>query len=253
VERSARSSLSETRLVDVLSGRSTSARTERNYDTFLREGRIGALTLLGFFPALLLADVYLVVSRAHYIARGPLDLSLLGVTALCILFVSFYGPIGLTIGRRYALPILRGSLPCSVTFAVTSVAYGINTIAYILVHRGLTPQRDLSWNFGGLITILELCLLAPISEEIAMQGFLQTRLRRFGVFPAIAITTFIFVCMHLTEIPEKPTFEDVQHIVFAYSPILFVYALVRQITGSLFAVMVLHALNNASILLFLAK
>jgi hypothetical protein len=76
----------------MLPKQSSSERTQADYVNFLREGRIGALTLLGFFPALIVADVLLVISRAHNIQWDPLDFSLLVVSALRILFVSLYGP-----------------------------------------------------------------------------------------------------------------------------------------------------------------
>ena len=131
--------------------------------------------------------------------------------------------------------------------------YILNTVYYILVHRGLSPTSGIEHNLSGVILIAEVCILSPVSEEFAWQGFVQTRLLRFGVVTALFVTTTLFVCVHLTEIPGRPDIADIAHIFLVFFPTLLIYALVRQITGSLLAAIVLHAIDNTTIILFLAK
>ena len=128
-----------------------------------------------------------------------------------------YGFIGLVAGRRYARPVLSGALSWQKTTLIAFVALVLDSIYYIVFHRGLSPKSGLHPDFGGALLFLQICVFGPVSEELALQGFVQTRLLRFGVLPALLATTTLFVCMHFTEVRVRPDTADIEHIFFYFS------------------------------------
>jgi membrane protease YdiL (CAAX protease family) len=101
--------------------------------------------------------------------------------------------------------------------------------------------KDLGADKGGLKMVLGALLvvaLAPVAEEFFFRGFFYKALRsRLSVYVAAAIDGLVFGGIHYTG-PE----------VLSLLPILmvlgFIFCLVLERTGTLFAVIPLHAINN---------
>ena len=90
--------------------------------------------------------------------------------------------------------------------------------------------------FGGMLFGVVLAtVIAPVGEELLVQGWFQTRMLRFGVAGSAIIATGFFVLLHL---PRNP-YDFVRGGNLAFS------AYLRATTRSLLACIVAHACNNA--------
>ena len=81
--------------------------------------------------------------------------------------------------------------------------------------------------------LLAVCVIAPVLEEILFRGIIMKLLAPYGFFIAALISSIAFAMLHLS-----PT---------GFFVILFlgvVMAVIRYISGSIFACMVFHAMNN---------
>lgn len=81
--------------------------------------------------------------------------------------------------------------------------------------------------------LLAVCVIAPVLEEILFRGIIMKILAPYGFFVAALISSIAFAMLHLS-----PT---------GFFVIFFlgmVMAAIRYISGSIFACMVFHAMNN---------
>jgi membrane protease YdiL (CAAX protease family) len=106
---------------------------------------------------------------------------------------------------------------------------GFNPLA--LIRTPLPPatgERILFFLVGGAI--------APIAEEVLFRGYLYTYCRRWGIPAALALSTAVFVILHLPR--GLPLTQVVGGIAFA---------LVYEGSGSLLAAILIHSLGNLAI------
>ncbi len=80
-------------------------------------------------------------------------------------------------------------------------------------------------------------LIAPIAEEIFFRGILYGFFRRFGVAPALMISTLIFVLLHLVR-QGIPLTQIVGGLLFAVA---------YEVEKNLFVPIVIHCLGNLAI------
>jgi uncharacterized protein len=100
-----------------------------------------------------------------------------------------------------------------------------------LIHTPLpaaTGQKALFFIVGGCI--------APITEEVFFRGYLYTYCRRWGVLAALALSTAVFVALHL------PTGLPITQLVGGV-----VFALAYEYSESLIAAFLIHSLGNLAI------
>ena len=97
-----------------------------------------------------------------------------------------------------------------------------------------TEESDV-WLFGAAILVIG---LAPLAEELFFRGFFYRALRtRLPVIAAALVDGVIFGVIHFES-------ADMAVILPVLAILGFVFCLVYEKTGSLFAVIGLHALNN---------
>lgn len=101
--------------------------------------------------------------------------------------------------------------------------------------------KSLSRQYEYGLAFITLVVLAPIAEEALFRGYLYGRLARYSsLVPAILVTSLLFAAAHL------PGSDHIQWNValdtFALSIIL---CLLRVVTGSIWAGILLHMLKNA--------
>lgn len=135
----------------------------------------------------------------------------------------------------------------------------LSLVVYLLVSAGLIyvvlhffpefPHSDsqdvgfkaLSRQYEYTLAFLTLVVIAPIAEEALFRGYLFGRLKKYvPTIPAIIVVSLLFAAAHL---PGGDHIQwNVALDVFALSIIL---CLLRSITGSIWAGILLHMLKNA--------
>lgn len=189
----------------------------------------------------------ILTSAGHKVADDSPGFQLVGTLvqdslfiAAAVLFASFVAPPKpWQFGLRWA-PLKR-------TAQIAGLALGafyLFTALYVLIlHPGGKQDvvKDLGADKGGLKMVLGALLvvaLAPVAEEFFFRGFFYRALRsRLGMLAAAAVDGLVFGAIHYT----GPS-------VLSLLPILmvlgFLFCLVYERTGTLFAVIPLHAINN---------
>ncbi|MBI2592404.1 CPBP family intramembrane metalloprotease [Candidatus Saccharibacteria bacterium] len=149
------------------------------------------------------------------------------------------------LGRR---PLWRDLGWAAVGYAIFFVALVISTIILTLLIPGFDTEQpqDVGFNFlststDQIIAFVALVILPPLGEETLMRGYLYSALRsRWRFLPAMVVTSLLFGVAHLTTGTEGA--------LWAAGMATFILSLVlvyvREITGALYAPMMIHAFNN---------
>lgn len=102
--------------------------------------------------------------------------------------------------------------------------------------------------YAGLSLVwiyLTLGVAAPVGEELIFRGYLFGRIRRF--LPAsitIVITAIIFSLLHIIGFDETGAFQAQWNVVIAILPLSIGLGILREYTGSVWASIILHAIQN---------
>lgn len=144
------------------------------------------------------------------------------------------------IGLR-RLPVWRDILLAPAGFIiyfVLSTAIGLVALTLFPLFNAAQPQDIGYQNLVGQLQILlaffTLVVVAPVSEEILMRGYLYGKLRRIiPVWGAVLLTSVVFGVLHGQW--------NVGIDVFALSVVL---CTLRELTGSIWAGVLLHMLKN---------
>ena len=127
---------------------------------------------------------------------------------------------------------------------VTSVLAGAATLffpGYDAAQSQDVGFSELSNRFELLLAFLALVVAAPIIEEVIFRGFLFARLKKhLGIIFSVIGTSLVFAVLHMQL--------NVGVDVFALSIIL---CLLRIVTGSIWAGVILHMTKNALAFFFL--
>ena len=100
--------------------------------------------------------------------------------------------------------------------------------------ENLGTQDSTGWLIGAAILVI---VLAPVAEEVFFRGFFYRALRtRLPIVAAAAVDGAIFGGIHIGSTPAE--------ILPVLAILGVVFCLVYEKTGTLFAVIALHALNN---------
>jgi membrane protease YdiL (CAAX protease family) len=209
---------------------------ETAYRTFVEQARMGLWLTL----ALVFSFVALVVVAVAMYRQGTARMT---QVMLPTIMVTFYGTLAfplLFVKRDVHATIMRGcvNLGRGVVFGVLlgfACAIVESVLFTVLWHAPVKrpPSVDLFSN-GVLMGLVMLLLAAPFVEEFLMQGWLQTRLQRFGPVWGGILTTIVFVVFHV----PTTVFELVRGLVLAAAAVL------RASTRSLAACIAVHFANN---------
>jgi uncharacterized protein len=134
-------------------------------------------------------------------------------------------------------PTLRAAALALAAFYVFALLY----VGILHPHGQQSVAKDLGADKGGLDMVLGAILviaIAPVAEEFFFRGFFYRALRgRFPMLIAAAIDGLVFGAIHYTD-PK----------VLSLLPVLmvlgFIFCLLYEYTGTLFATIALHAINN---------
>lgn len=119
-----------------------------------------------------------------------------------------------------------------------ALSAGYSQLVHIGAQKELPDQLGADGSTVALFAAAFLVtVVAPIAEELFFRGFLFTSLRRWGLWPAAIVTGLVFGAIHAGSAPDA-----------LYLPILAIFGVVLCLlyakTGSLYACIVLHAINN---------
>ena len=113
------------------------------------------------------------------------------------------------------------------------------------------PFQNLSLRIEYVVAFITLVIMAPLAEEILFRGYFLGRLsEKTGKWVAMLITALVFGLMHL------PAFSETG-IVLQWSAAIDTFAMgivvgaLRNLSGSIWAGVVLHALKNGVAFYFL--
>lgn len=209
-------------------------------------GGVGSAAFLGFVTYFLLRPV---AGRANHdllIQIIVLETYLILISALRIAF----GPFGNDpIALKFSLwrDVWLASLTWLVTLAVIAACYVVIAPAFggfartfnLIISNGTDARRLQSQSLSSwCVALVRGCLVVPIFEEIFFRGVLLQWLKRyFRRYVAVVVMAALFAVMHVY-------------------PALLLYAFlfglttgwIREKTGSTFNTVVMHVLNNITLL-----
>jgi membrane protease YdiL (CAAX protease family) len=122
------------------------------------------------------------------------ELWLITITLVAVVYF-LYAVVGIVLGRKSIRPVLAGKFTWQVTALVVATAFLVNMMMYFLAHTAVRLRNDIVLSPPLVLQFAYLCAFVPVTEELVFQGYLQTRLGRLGVLPAMLITTALFVCI----------------------------------------------------------
>jgi len=145
-----------------------------------------------------------------------------------------------------------------VAFGLGGMIVSLASEKLLGVLYGTSWTTAFAFRHGFAITVslpelLEDILYAPIVEEFAWQGVLQTRLQRLGPIIATIGATIPFVAIHIIDYADSlnPGYAIwLPENFFGLAGAIIVYALIRQYTKSLGAAIIAHGAGNFIILAF---
>ena len=148
------------------------------------------------------------------------------------------------------LPTWTDVLLAPVGLGASLLVAGALTALLMAILPNIDWQQTQEVGFHGLYAISDyfiafvcLVVLAPIAEEIVFRGWLYGKLRmRLSAIPAILITSVLFGIMHGQM--------NVGVVVFAMS---IVMCLSRELTGTIWAGVLIHMLKNGIAFYFLFR
>lgn len=214
------------------------AEVEAAYDIYIRTCRPGIFAAVGLIGGIFIA---IVAGALASESRISLFVPVVSVTYAIVLYIALAIPI-LRCPREARTTLLKGCTDAGRTcaFAVVGgllIAIAEFTTIGLLYISHVRLPKNLPDPFAGgvIIGLIVGVVIAPISEEFLVQGWLQTRLRGVGRFWSGAIATVFFVAIHV------PTnlYDLVRGGNLAFA------AYVRSSTRSLGACILVHATNNA--------
>ena len=188
------------------------------------------------------------VVLAFKMDAGAATVILLGMT---VLFVQRYVVHPLRASRREAAQLrLRSCRPYVPWLTIATAMKLLLMLSTLALHEHLTARRllpripndedfmspeFLAQPLGPTALFLAIAVLAPLIEEFAFRGRVQHTLEHaFGFAPAVALSATVFSVLH-------GPIDAIHHLPFA----VFTGWVVWR-TGSIWAAVYIHALNNAS-------
>lgn len=181
---------------------------------------------MSVFETIAAAVIYLLAfviafSVPYFFGRGRVSLKTLGLTRLMT-----WSDIGLAPLAFIAYIVLSWLF---VTLAVVFFPWFSPDQAQDVGFRNLTDRT------GYLLAFTTLVIVAPIAEELLFRGYLYGKLRKHvPIYAAILMTSLLFGAVHLQW--------NVGVNVFALS---IVMCGLRELTGSIWAGILLHMIKNA--------
>lgn len=187
---------------------------------------------------------------------------LIAVPAL-VLKLPARGRITGILGLRQGLPMWRDiGLAIAAYVACFAAAIGLTIAVQLLfpsfnINQAQSLPFDQNQFYAGLSLVwiyLTLGVAAPIGEELIFRGYLFGRIRRF--LPAsitIVITAIIFSMLHVIGFSDDGSFQAQWNVVVGILPLAIGLGILREYTGSVWASIILHSLQNtiSFVLLFM--
>jgi len=209
---------------------------EDAYDEFIARSRYGVAISLALAASMVAAII--VVAGNPGAPKAQLTGTLL-VVITCTFYLGQLLAL-LAVPREVLATMLAGAIDLrrGLIFGFVSggaIAIFELGIAAVLLALHVPSERTTELFSGSVLFGLFMILIAaPIAEEFMMQGWLQTRLRRYGPAKAGTLTTFAFVLMHV------PT----SSMAFVRTVVLGGVAVTRATTRSLGSAIAMHFANN---------
>ena len=109
----------------------------------------------------------------------------------------------------------------NISFAGSMLAAGCSFLSFLLLDRGLDPifegmfpqsEQDYQEMIQSLIkspmtSLIQVCILAPIIEEILMRGVVLGGLKNsYGTVTALLISAMLFACLHFNMVQTLSAF-----------------------------------------------
>ncbi|MFZ0611900.1 MAG: CPBP family intramembrane glutamic endopeptidase [Desulfobacterales bacterium] len=155
---------------------------------------------------------------------------------VAILFYSDRGLMAVGLSKtKVARGLIRGLVWAGgfgcVVAASAGVAFlsGIDPLRFIRVPLPADTSRILQLFLVGGI-------LAPVAEEVFFRGILYGYFRRWGIFPALFVSTFVFVFLH--PVNSLAVTQTIGGVLFAAA---------YEIEGNLLVPITIHILGNLAI------
>jgi membrane protease YdiL (CAAX protease family) len=182
------------------------------------------------------------------------------VAAACVYLLTFGIIVGLPwLVRRYRttrtdvgltrLPSWMDIGLAPAGFIVYLLASGLTMYILTKVVLGFDaaePQeigfQDLSQRYEYVLAFLTLVVIAPVAEEAIFRGYLYGKLRKYGpIWLSVAVTSLLFGLLHMKWDGGLLAGINVGIDVFVLSVIM---CSLREVTGSIWAGILLHMLKN---------
>lgn len=172
---------------------------------------------ISVFTVLILESVF----KLEMAGQNAVSLTAMGLLrcleAIILVFISFRfekRPGGIGLSQATLLPGFVKGFIWSACFGIAAgllfvilLTAGVNALALVRTPMPASPQQiAIFFLVGGLI--------GPVAEEIFFRGIIYGFFRRWGIYAAVGISTFLFVFLHNTG-DNLPITQMVGGIVFA--------------------------------------
>ncbi len=186
-------------------------------------------TIIGPIPFGTLIKVVLGVAMVEIPVRAiswhgtDFSLSILAVSrfleGVLMIMILFFGKPGLSVvglSKRSAAAGLRRGLLWSAGFG--GIAFlSLGCLAVMGIDPLLFIKTPLPFNTGGVILFFLVGgVISPITEELFFRGVLYGFMRRWGVAPAVVLSSLMFVCAHHTASTRFSWIQLIGGVVFAF-------------------------------------
>ena len=172
---------------------------------------------ISVFTVLILESVFKLTMAGHNAVSLPAMGLLRCLEAIVLVFISFKfekRPAGIGLSQPTLLPGIVKGIIWSTCFGIAAgllflilLTIGVNALTLVQTPVLASPQQiAIFFMVGGLI--------GPVAEEIFFRGVIYGFFRRWGMYVAIGISTFLFVFLHHTG-DNIPITQLVGGIVFA--------------------------------------
>lgn len=117
---------------------------------------------------------------------------------------------------------------------------------------GFDPQqiqdigfKNLSQRYEYVLAFFTLVIAAPVAEELLFRGYFYGKVRRqLPAVAAIVLVSLVFALMHLPGFDAAGNFQWQWNVVIDIFALSIILASLREVTGSIWAGIVLHMLKN---------
>ena len=206
--------------------------------------------------SLMVAFVFLFLGRDLTEPKNLLYVNLIyGVINIAVVTICFRKYLGKSFRQARNFPG-RFFAAVGIGFVIYWIGNYVVTILIQIIQPGLENINDNA--LGGIaehgmrLMVLYTVLLVPTVEELMFRGLIFSSIRPRSRFWAYAVSMLVFAVMHVLNYLSSYPIGTLALCFLQYLPAGFALAWALEYSGSIWASICIHTINNAAAMLFMA-